>query len=349
MWPASALLTGNGVAFILRVPGTEHGDWWSMNGWWIFAGTSAVALLSKYLIQFRGRHIFNPSNFGLVPCFLLLGPERADPLAFWWGPLSPALVLALAVIVTGGFVILRRLHLTGIAVGFWLSFAAGIGCSPHRAHDDRGLARRADRGSGILVDARVVARDPRVPLLHDHRPADDPGEPGGPTGVRRRRRAARDAADRAVHDRVRDESRRARRALRRLRSAARPRRSRLDTCRSPTSDSRPSPGRRCGLRRSTGLRRPRRRSRTPARPGCGGLNRSSPGASRRHGARLAGVAEIDESTAQRIAATSSRISASRPTLCARRPRSAAGGALGEWLATLWQRIRGASGDALVPA
>ena len=32
MWPASALLTGNGVAFILRVPGTEHGDWWSMNG-----------------------------------------------------------------------------------------------------------------------------------------------------------------------------------------------------------------------------------------------------------------------------------------------------------------------------
>ena len=33
MWPASALLTGNGVAFVLRVPGTEHGDWWSMHGW----------------------------------------------------------------------------------------------------------------------------------------------------------------------------------------------------------------------------------------------------------------------------------------------------------------------------
>ena len=29
MWPASALLTGNGVAFVLRVPGTVHGDWWS--------------------------------------------------------------------------------------------------------------------------------------------------------------------------------------------------------------------------------------------------------------------------------------------------------------------------------
>jgi hypothetical protein len=48
MWPASALLTGNGVAFVLRVPGTVHGDWWSLRGWWIFAGTAAIALLSKY-------------------------------------------------------------------------------------------------------------------------------------------------------------------------------------------------------------------------------------------------------------------------------------------------------------
>ena len=134
MWPASALLTGNGVAFVLRVPGTEHGDWWSMNGWWIFAGTSAIALLSKYLIRIRGRHIFNPSNFGLVLCFLLLGAERADPLALWWGPLSPALVFAIGLIVAGGFLILRRLHLVGIAVGFWLAFAAGIGVLAASGH-----------------------------------------------------------------------------------------------------------------------------------------------------------------------------------------------------------------------
>src|SRR5580765_1728512 len=134
MWPASALLTGNGVAFVLRVPGTEHGDWWSMKGWWIFAGTSAVALLSKYLIRVRGSHVFNPSNFGLVLCFLLLGSDRVDPLALWWGPLSPALLLALALIVVGGFLILRRLHLLEIAVGFWLAFAAGIGVLAASGH-----------------------------------------------------------------------------------------------------------------------------------------------------------------------------------------------------------------------
>jgi hypothetical protein len=126
MWPASALLTGNGVAFVLRVPGTEHGDWWSMKGWWIFAGTAAVALLSKYVVVFRGRHIFNPSNFGLVLCFLLLGAERADPLDLWWGPMSAWMALALAIIVLGGLTILSRLHLLEIAVFFWLAFAAGI-------------------------------------------------------------------------------------------------------------------------------------------------------------------------------------------------------------------------------
>src|SRR3954470_12426295 len=77
MWPASALLTGNGVAFVLSVPGTQHGDWWSLRGWWVFVGTAAVALLSKYLIRWRGEHVFNPSNIGLVLCFLILGRGRA--------------------------------------------------------------------------------------------------------------------------------------------------------------------------------------------------------------------------------------------------------------------------------
>ena len=127
MWPASALLTGNGVAFVLRVPGTEHGDWWSLRGAWIFAATSAVALLSKYVIRFRGGHVFNPSNFGLVLCFLVLSEARAEPLDFWWGPMSPGLAVALVLIVVGGLTILSRLRLLGIAVAFWIAFAAAVG------------------------------------------------------------------------------------------------------------------------------------------------------------------------------------------------------------------------------
>jgi len=134
MWPASALLTGNGVAFILRVPGTHHGDWWSLRGWWIFVGTAAISLLSKYLVQWRGSHVFNPSNFGLVICFLALGRTRAEPLDFWWGPMSWWMALALVIILTGGFAILSRLRLLWIAVAFWLSFAAGIAVAAAVGH-----------------------------------------------------------------------------------------------------------------------------------------------------------------------------------------------------------------------
>jgi Na+-translocating ferredoxin:NAD+ oxidoreductase RnfD subunit len=127
MWPASATLTGNGVAFVLRVPGTVHGDWWSLRGWWIYVGTAAVSLLSKHVIRWRGEHIFNPSNIGLVLCFLLLPRTLAAPLDFWWGPMSAWLVIALAIIVSGGFLILRRLKLLRVALGFWVTFAAAIG------------------------------------------------------------------------------------------------------------------------------------------------------------------------------------------------------------------------------
>ena len=127
MWPASALLTGNGVAFVLRVPGMPHGDWWSFRDWWLFAAVAGGSLLSKHVIKWKGEHVFNPSNIGLVACFLILGRSRAEPLDFWWGPMSWWMALALVIIVTGGFTILRRLHLLRIALGFWAAFAAGIG------------------------------------------------------------------------------------------------------------------------------------------------------------------------------------------------------------------------------
>jgi hypothetical protein len=127
MWPASALLTANGVAFVLRIPGMPHGAWWSFRDWWLYAAVAGGSLLSKHVIKWKGEHVFNPSNIGLVACFLILGRGRAEPLDFWWGPMSWWMGLALAIIVTGGFTILRRLHLLRVALGFWASFALGIG------------------------------------------------------------------------------------------------------------------------------------------------------------------------------------------------------------------------------
>lgn len=126
-WPASALLTGNGVALILRVPGTEHGDWWSTRGWPIFVAASGISVLSKYAIRVGGRHLFNPSNFGLVVVFLTFGAAHADPQDLWWGPWRPGLVATIVVIAVGGLSLSWRLRLFPVALTFWGTFAVGIG------------------------------------------------------------------------------------------------------------------------------------------------------------------------------------------------------------------------------
>jgi hypothetical protein len=133
-WPTSALLTGNGVAFVLRVPGTRHGDWWSLRGGWIFAAVAAVSMLSKYLIRVGGRPLFNPSNFGLVLCFLLLGSRRVDPLDFWWVRPGMALMVAMAVIIVGGLLLAWRVRSLGLVASFWLTFAAAVGVLAVRGH-----------------------------------------------------------------------------------------------------------------------------------------------------------------------------------------------------------------------
>ena len=37
VWPASAMLTGSGVALILRIVGQPPGDHWTWSGWYLFA------------------------------------------------------------------------------------------------------------------------------------------------------------------------------------------------------------------------------------------------------------------------------------------------------------------------
>jgi len=134
VWPASAMLTGSGVALILRVVGTPDGDHWTTDAWWLYAAVAGLSLLSKYVIRYRGSHVFNPSNIGLVVTFLVLGSGRVEPLDFWWAPLNLAMVLAYAVILAGGLLITRRLRLLALAAAFWLTLTAGVGVLAASGH-----------------------------------------------------------------------------------------------------------------------------------------------------------------------------------------------------------------------
>jgi Na+-translocating ferredoxin:NAD+ oxidoreductase RnfD subunit len=127
VWPASGLLTGSSIAFILRASGTNHGDWWSLNGieWFLLAGL--VALLTKHFIRPEGRHLFNPSNIGLVWVLLVIGPNHVFAQYLWWGPSVLGVVLAYLVIVGGAFWILRSVRMIHMAAAFLLTFGVLIG------------------------------------------------------------------------------------------------------------------------------------------------------------------------------------------------------------------------------
>ena len=175
IWPASGLLTGNSTAFILRVPGTLHGQWWSIHGIWIFVGVVAVGMATKYLIRWRGRHIFNPSNVALVLAFVALGPQYTEPLDLWWIPMGPWMIAVYAILIGGGLLIAWELGLLGLEVGFMAAFAAFVALALAAAPDHcmvaswhvtplcgRDLWQILATSPEILVFALFMVPDPRT-------------------------------------------------------------------------------------------------------------------------------------------------------------------------------------------
>jgi Na+-translocating ferredoxin:NAD+ oxidoreductase RnfD subunit len=127
VWPASGILTGNSISFILRASGTQHGDWWSLHGIHFFILAAVVSLLGKHLIRPTGRHLFNPSNVGIVWVLLVIGPKFVFPQYLWWGPNRAGVTAAYAVILVGGVWVLKKVGMLPMAVAFLATFGVLVG------------------------------------------------------------------------------------------------------------------------------------------------------------------------------------------------------------------------------
>ena len=152
---------------------------------------AGLSLLTKYVIRYRGSHVFNPSNIGLVVAFVVLGSSRVEPLDFWWAPLNAWMIAAYAVIIGGGLLITRRLHLLALAATFWVALAVGIGILAGPGHC---MVARWSFAPVCGIDFwRVIVTSPEVLIflffmITD--PEDGAGRAGRADGVRRPRRLA---------------------------------------------------------------------------------------------------------------------------------------------------------------
>jgi len=108
-WPhlASAYITGISVGILLRSPFL-----------WPYALCSSLSILSKYVLRWRGRHLWNPSNFG-VSSMLFLYPAAVASLSIQWGN---SLWPMITVWCIGSIIIyrLKRFHICASYVGTFL-------------------------------------------------------------------------------------------------------------------------------------------------------------------------------------------------------------------------------------
>ena len=111
-WPilASAYISGISVGILVRSPAV-----------WPYLVCAVVAIMSKYVLRVNGRHIWNPSNFG-ISVLVFLAPETVAALSIQWGNyLLPMVVIW----VLGSVIIarLRRFKITGTYVVCFIAFA----------------------------------------------------------------------------------------------------------------------------------------------------------------------------------------------------------------------------------
>ena len=111
-WPilASAYISGISVGILVRSP-----------AFWPYALCALLSITSKYVLRVNGKHIWNPSNFGIVAMFVLASDTVAGLSIQWGNFLWPMLVIW----TLGSFIIwrLRRFHISATYVVSFAMFA----------------------------------------------------------------------------------------------------------------------------------------------------------------------------------------------------------------------------------
>jgi len=109
----SAYISGNSVAILLKPQGDLL---------WPFAVCSALSIFSKYILAWRGRHLWNPTNLG-VCALLALAPSQVSMLSHQWGN-DLAFVALLWVVGAATTVRARVWHISLAWLAAFTAFAA---------------------------------------------------------------------------------------------------------------------------------------------------------------------------------------------------------------------------------
>jgi len=110
---ASAYVTGISLALLIK----PRGDLL-----WPFALGGFLAISSKYVLQYRGRHLWNPSNFA-ISLLLVLAPASVAILSHQWGNdlATNAVIWCFGLLIVSR---VRMVHVTLTYVACFIALAA---------------------------------------------------------------------------------------------------------------------------------------------------------------------------------------------------------------------------------
>lgn len=143
--PLSPLITSLSLTLLLRTDEPA-----------LAALAATIAIGSKFLIRFRGKHVFNPANVALVT--LMLASDHAWVSSGQWGSAAIG-AFALACL---GFLVLTRARRAETTIGFLLIYAALVLGRALWLDDPLSIPMHQLQNGALLIFAFFMISDPKT-------------------------------------------------------------------------------------------------------------------------------------------------------------------------------------------
>ena len=155
IFPLSGFISGLGLALLFSAPGNT----------WLMLLVSWMTMTGKFLVTWKGHHIYNPTNLALVAILLFSGGQAAVSPAYQWGGAWQPVALVFVL----GVIIMWRAKKLPLVVSFWAVYCLGAVLRAQLTHMPTDITLWAQISGGafwlfsffMITDPKTSPPDPR--------------------------------------------------------------------------------------------------------------------------------------------------------------------------------------------
>lgn len=158
--PISGIISGLGLALLFTAPGIG----------WLMPLAAFITMTGKYVVTWRGHHVYNPTNLALVILIAASSGQVSIAPAYQWGGYWQVLVVVFAL----GMIIAWRAKKLPLVVAFCITYALGALLRAQLTHQPAELTLYATISGGafwlfvffMITDPKTSPPDVRGMILY---------------------------------------------------------------------------------------------------------------------------------------------------------------------------------------